>query len=173
MSTKERLLEDAEDLTELLENNGLTVMTINGLHISEKDGDKYSLISFSVEQKVSSGNPGGLTSAKYTTIFEPKTTSSIWAEDMIIIIDPKMGIHRIWTENKICHNVVPCKTVRAKYLKIIFDVILSVHFGSPLSILFRRVTINPQVAYFSNLDQNYIRITDTQQLRILLRTAAR
>ena len=51
MSTKKVLLEDAEKLTELLENNGLAVMTINGLHIYEKDGDKYSFISFTVEKK--------------------------------------------------------------------------------------------------------------------------
>jgi len=51
MSTKKVLLEDAEKLTELLENNGLTVMTISGLHTYEKDGDKYSLISFTVEKR--------------------------------------------------------------------------------------------------------------------------
>lgn len=51
MSTKKKLLEDAEEVTTLLENNGLSVMTINGLHVYEKDGDKYSLISFSVEKK--------------------------------------------------------------------------------------------------------------------------
>lgn len=51
MSTKKKLLEDTEEVTTLLEDNGLSVMTINGLHIYEKDGCKYSFISFSVENK--------------------------------------------------------------------------------------------------------------------------
>lgn len=51
MSTKKTLLNDAEELTDLLENNGLTVIIINGLHSYEKGENKYSFISFSVEKK--------------------------------------------------------------------------------------------------------------------------
>lgn len=69
-----------------------------------------------------------MTGAPYATIFEPKAGSAGRAKDMTIFIEPVSYVCRIGAENKVSHEVVSCKTLRAKYLEIVFDVILSVHF---------------------------------------------
>jgi len=69
-----------------------------------------------------------MTGAPYATVFEPKPGSPGRPKDMTIFIDPISYVCRIGAENKISHEVISSKTLRPKYLKIIFDVILSVHF---------------------------------------------
>ena len=78
-----------------------------------------------------------MTSAPYAIVFKPKASSTGRAEDMTIFIDPISYVCRIGAENKVSHKEIACKTLRAKYLKFIFDVILSVHLWFSVTVLFR------------------------------------